>query len=150
MLFVSSDPTLSSAKTSSLYRLLRTSASSKRCARVCVWPCGLRLRAHRVCLRAQIEDRILEMLANSSGDILDDEGLINNLGASKTTSESVGSRMREAESTSKEIDETRELYRPVVRLCDCLLRVAPSESGACAHWLVCTGNPRQHPILCDC
>ncbi len=65
----------------------------------------------RVC---QIEDKILQMLAESSGDILDDEELINNLAASKTTSEAIGTRMREAETTSKEINDTRELYRPVV------------------------------------
>jgi hypothetical protein len=63
----------------------------------------------------QIEDKILQMLADSSGDILDDEELINNLAASKTTSEAIGGRMRDAETTSKEINETRELYRPVVR-----------------------------------
>ena len=65
--------------------------------------------------RVQIEDKILQMLADSSGDILDDEELINNLAASKATSEAIGTRMREAETTSKEINDTRELYRPVVR-----------------------------------
>jgi dynein heavy chain len=63
----------------------------------------------------QIEDKILQMLADSSGDILDDEELINNLAASKSTSEAIGVRMREAETTSIDINEAREQYRPVVR-----------------------------------
>ena len=61
----------------------------------------------------EIEDKILQMLAESSGDILDDEELIDSLAASKTTSAAIGTRMREAEVTTKEIDDTRELYRPV-------------------------------------
>lgn len=103
------------------------------------------------------------MLANSSGDILDDEGLINNLGASKTTSEAIGTRMREAEVTSKEIDETRELYRPVVRAAP-LLALAVCVL-VCVHaliWRAClqlqlfvlvlsvfAGHPGQHPVLRD-
>jgi hypothetical protein len=78
------------------------------------------------------------MLADSSGDILDDEELINNLAASKTTSEAIGGRMRDAETTSKEINETRELYRPVVsvlRFCD------ECPSGCCARCFFVGGRP---------
>ena len=94
---------------------------------------------------AQIEDKILQMLADSSGDILDDEELINNLAASKTTSEAIGGRMRDAETTSKEINETRELYRPVVsvlRFCDeCPL-------GCCARCFFVSGRPCRERRLC--
>ena len=37
----------------------------------------------------EIEDKILEMLSNASGDILADEELINTLGASKQTSATI-------------------------------------------------------------
>ncbi len=53
------------------------------------------------------------MLANASGNILDDEELINALAQSKTTSNAINARMAEAETTTKAINETRELYRPV-------------------------------------
>lgn len=61
----------------------------------------------------EIEDRILQMLADAKGEILDDEDLINSLAASKTTSRAIGERMRDAEVTTKEISEAREQYRPV-------------------------------------
>jgi len=60
-----------------------------------------------------VEDKILYMLANSSGDILEDEALINNLAASKRTSQTISSRMREAEVTTAEIQAARNQYRPV-------------------------------------
>ena len=61
----------------------------------------------------EIEDKILELLSASSGDILDDEVLINTLSQSKITSDEISLKVAEAETTEKEIDETRELYRPV-------------------------------------
>ena len=61
----------------------------------------------------EIEDKILHMLANSSGNILDDEDLINNLAASKVTSKAIGERMIEAEVTTLEINTAREKYRDV-------------------------------------
>jgi len=60
-----------------------------------------------------IEDRILQMLADSKGDILDDEALINSLGQSKITSNAIGVRMKDAEVTTREISTAREFYRPV-------------------------------------
>ncbi|GMH32802.1 hypothetical protein BSKO_00636 [Bryopsis sp. KO-2023] len=60
-----------------------------------------------------IEDKILFMLSNSQGNILDDEELINTLSQSKVTSNEIAAKVEEAEKTEKEIDETRELYRPV-------------------------------------
>ena len=60
-----------------------------------------------------IEDQILRMLAESSGDILDDEELINSLEKSKSTSTVISERMQEAEQTSEAINEAREGYRSV-------------------------------------
>lgn len=61
----------------------------------------------------ELEDKILYMLSNSQGNILDDEELINTLSQSKATSDEVSKKVQEAEETEKTIDETRELYRPV-------------------------------------
>lgn len=61
----------------------------------------------------EIEDKILELLSASSGDILEDEVLISTLSQSKVTSNEIASKVAEAERTEKEIDSTRELYRPV-------------------------------------
>ena len=61
----------------------------------------------------ELEDRILYMLANASGNILDDEELIHALGQSKVTSKAINSRLVEAEATTREINETREGYRVV-------------------------------------
>lgn len=61
----------------------------------------------------EIEDKILYMLENSQGNILDDEELIDTLVHSKVTSSAIKTRMAEAETTSTEIDRTREGYRCV-------------------------------------
>ena len=61
----------------------------------------------------EIEDKILEMLSNSSGDILEDEELINTLGASKQTSATIEVALKEAEATELIINDTRQKYRPV-------------------------------------
>lgn len=47
------------------------------------------------------------------GNILDDEELINTLSQSKATSNTISAKVAEAEATEKQIDATRELYRPV-------------------------------------
>eukprot|EP00163_Fabomonas_tropica_P009439 TRINITY_DN1923_c0_g1_i1.p1 TRINITY_DN1923_c0_g1~~TRINITY_DN1923_c0_g1_i1.p1 ORF type:complete len:2652 (-),score=902.80 TRINITY_DN1923_c0_g1_i1:9-7298(-) len=60
----------------------------------------------------EIEDMILRMLAEASGQILDDEVLINTLAASKTTSAEINERLVKSEETAKEIDTAREKYRP--------------------------------------
>ena len=61
----------------------------------------------------EIEDKILYLLSASEGNILDDETLINTLAQSKVTSNEITAKVVEAEKTEKEIDATRELYRPV-------------------------------------
>jgi dynein heavy chain len=61
----------------------------------------------------EIEEQILSMLANASGNILDDEELINALARSKKTSSAINVRLSEAETTTQEINDTREGYRVV-------------------------------------
>ena len=61
----------------------------------------------------EIESNILRLLAESTGDILEDETLINTLAESKKTSTDVSIKLKEAEVTEKEIDETRVKYTPV-------------------------------------
>ena len=61
----------------------------------------------------EIEEQILSMLAAASGNILDDEELINALARSKTTSSAINQRLTEAEATTLEINTTREGYRVV-------------------------------------
>lgn len=60
-----------------------------------------------------IENEILQLLANASGNILDDEELIVVLAKSNTTSATINARLAEAEITSNEINETREKYRTI-------------------------------------
>eukprot|EP00755_Sulcionema_specki_P004827 Sspe_Gene.31109::Locus_15358_Transcript_1_1_Confidence_1.000_Length_4701::g.31109::m.31109/K10408/DNAH; dynein heavy chain, axonemal len=60
-----------------------------------------------------IEDRILTQLASVAGNILDNEELINALGESKVTSETIGKDVEKGEKARAEIAATRERYRPV-------------------------------------
>merc|ERR1711871_1538983 len=69
----------------------------------------------------EIEDTMLKMLAESTGNILDDETLINVLANSKTTSVEVNQAKADAEVTSKEIETTREGYRDVAKRIEILL-----------------------------
>jgi len=59
------------------------------------------------------EDKILKLLKESEGNILDDEVLINTLNNSKLTSSVIQERVLEAEQTEIEINEAREQYRVV-------------------------------------
>ena len=47
----------------------------------------------------EIEDRILELLSNAKGNILDDEELINTLATSKVASQRIEERVQEQEKT---------------------------------------------------
>ena len=60
-----------------------------------------------------LEDTILRLLAESSGNILDDEQLINTLDDSKIISNKTAESVKGAEETTKEINTTCEAYRPV-------------------------------------
>eukprot|EP00929_Paragymnodinium_shiwhaense_P038462 TRINITY_DN20312_c0_g2_i4.p1 TRINITY_DN20312_c0_g2~~TRINITY_DN20312_c0_g2_i4.p1 ORF type:complete len:4213 (-),score=1296.02 TRINITY_DN20312_c0_g2_i4:279-12917(-) len=61
----------------------------------------------------EIEDRILELLSNATGNILDDEELINTLANSKVASQRIEERVVEQEKTQALVQETRETYVPV-------------------------------------
>lgn len=63
----------------------------------------------------EIEDKILEGLTKNEqiAQILEDDELIKVLDESKKTSDEITQRMKESEITEKEIDKTRETYRPV-------------------------------------
>lgn len=60
-----------------------------------------------------IEDKILKMLFESEGNILDNEELVNTLNNSKTTSQAIARRLEEAEKTEVNISAAREKYRTV-------------------------------------
>ena len=60
-----------------------------------------------------IEDRILKLLFESEGNILDNEDLINILNDSKVTSATISKRLKEAEHTEEKISAAREKYRIV-------------------------------------
>jgi dynein heavy chain len=61
----------------------------------------------------QLEDRILKLLSESSGNILDDEVLINTLAESKETSGAVNERVKLAEIAAVEIDRACKEYTEV-------------------------------------
>jgi dynein heavy chain len=63
----------------------------------------------------EIEDKILNGLTKNENiaDILEDDELINILEESNTTSTDIKKRLAESEVTEKEIDKTREIFRPV-------------------------------------
>lgn len=60
----------------------------------------------------ELEDKILKLLKESTGNILDDEQLIATLNHSKLTSSVIANRVQEAELTERSINEAREHYRP--------------------------------------
>jgi len=61
----------------------------------------------------QLEETILKLLSESSGNILDDEVLINTLAESKETSTAVNLRVKEAEVTAKDIEAACAEYTQV-------------------------------------
>merc|ERR1719506_457531 len=61
----------------------------------------------------EIEDKILELLSASKGNILDDEELINTLAHSKVASQRIEERVAEQEKTQASVQEAREAYAPV-------------------------------------
>nr|XP_054751474.1 dynein axonemal heavy chain 6-like isoform X1 [Lytechinus pictus]XP_054751475.1 dynein axonemal heavy chain 6-like isoform X1 [Lytechinus pictus] len=72
----------------------------------------VRINADKNQLKA-IEDRILKLLFESEGNILDNEELINTLNESKVTSGVITKRLEEAEQTEEKITVAREKYRVV-------------------------------------
>jgi len=61
------------------------------------------------------EDKILKLVSDTTENILEDEELILVLDQSKQTSIAINERMKEAEQTSKMINENRENYRNVAK-----------------------------------
>jgi dynein heavy chain len=61
----------------------------------------------------EIEERILSLLASSTGNILDNEALINALADAKKTSSAVSQNLEIAEATQRDILTARDKYRPV-------------------------------------
>ncbi|KAG7264995.1 hypothetical protein CRUP_017155 [Coryphaenoides rupestris] len=61
----------------------------------------------------EIEDKILQVLSSSQGNILEDETAIKILSSSKVLSEEISEKQKIAGLTETEIDETRMGYRPV-------------------------------------
>uniref|UniRef100_A0A7M5WS23 Dynein heavy chain 3, axonemal n=2 Tax=Clytia hemisphaerica TaxID=252671 RepID=A0A7M5WS23_9CNID len=63
----------------------------------------------------EIEDKILHVLSSSEGNILEDETAIKILSSSKVLSEEITEKQLLAVSTEKEIDDTRNGYKPVAQ-----------------------------------
>uniref|UniRef100_A0A669PS64 Dynein axonemal heavy chain 3 n=1 Tax=Phasianus colchicus TaxID=9054 RepID=A0A669PS64_PHACC len=61
----------------------------------------------------EIEDKILEVLSKSEGNILEDETAVNILSSSKELSEEISEKQEIASATEMQIDSTRVGYQPV-------------------------------------
>ena len=69
--------------------------------------------AHNKRQLKEIEDKILEVLSSSQGNILEDETAIEILSSSKVLSEEISIKQLAASKTEGEIDEVRSGYIPV-------------------------------------
>ncbi|KAI8622787.1 dynein heavy chain and region D6 of dynein motor-domain-containing protein [Chytriomyces sp. MP71] len=61
----------------------------------------------------EIEDKILAILSNSQGNLLEDSSAIDALTSSKVLSDDIAQKQKIAEETEKQIDITRQGYRPI-------------------------------------
>ncbi|XP_013208919.1 dynein heavy chain 7, axonemal [Microtus ochrogaster] len=61
----------------------------------------------------EIEDKILEVLSSSEGNILEDETAIKILSSSKALANEISQKQEVAEETERKIDDTRMGYRPI-------------------------------------
>lgn len=66
-------------------------------------------------LLEQTQNKILQLIADSSGNILDDVVLIETMQTSKATSRDISKRVEDSISIEKSINEAREVYRAVAR-----------------------------------
>lgn len=71
------------------------------------------IRRLRICSLKQIEDKILKLLYESEGNVLDNETLINTLNDSKKTATEIAKRLVEAESTEAMISKARSNFSPI-------------------------------------
>jgi dynein heavy chain len=62
---------------------------------------------------SEIEDKILEVLSTSEGNILEDETAVNVLSSSKALATEIQEKQFVAEETEKSIDKARLLYKPI-------------------------------------
>jgi dynein heavy chain len=67
-----------------------------------------------------IEDKILEVLTTSKGNILEDEVAVNVLSSSKILANEIAIKEMGAESTTKKIHEKRQEYTPIAEYCSIL------------------------------
>ena len=102
------------AAATALRRALFFAPSVRWCLSIGAAAVMLRLLAsfHR-CVLQELEDKILKMLEDSTGNILDDEVLINTLNTSKLTSAVIKGRVREAEQAERELSASRNGFRSV-------------------------------------
>ncbi|XP_070559445.1 dynein axonemal heavy chain 12-like isoform X2 [Ptychodera flava] len=63
----------------------------------------------------EIEDKILETLSSSEGNILEDESAIQILDSSKVLSDEISKKQKIAEETEKKLEESRAGYRPIAK-----------------------------------
>lgn len=61
----------------------------------------------------EIEDKILEILSSSEGNILEDENAVTILSSSKVLSNEITQKQAVAEVTERSIDATRKQYEPI-------------------------------------
>lgn len=61
----------------------------------------------------ELEDQLLDLLANSTGSLLDNLELINTLNQSKQTSNEVTEKLKVAEQTKEEIENASSEYKPI-------------------------------------
>jgi dynein heavy chain len=66
-------------------------------------------------LLEQTQNKILQLIADSSGNILDDVVLIETMQTSKATSRDISKRVEDSIGIEKSINEAREVYRAVAR-----------------------------------
>jgi dynein heavy chain, axonemal len=71
----------------------------------------------------EIEDKILLLLYQAEGNLLEDEVLIDTLAVSKKTSNDITARLEEAIKTEKDIDDVRIRYQPVAERAAILYQV---------------------------
>jgi len=62
-----------------------------------------------------LEDTLLFELSNSTGDIVENENLINTLAEAKSKAMQIEKALEKAKITSKDIDENRENYKGVAK-----------------------------------
>jgi dynein heavy chain len=61
----------------------------------------------------ETEDKILEVLSTSQGNILEDETAVNMLSSSKTLANEIQEKQSVAEETEKSVDKARLVYIPI-------------------------------------